>query len=90
MKIHVTYLAQLRRLTGTGREEVSLSAGSSLSDLLRALVQLHGERLAAVALGGAGEPHPSLLVFRGGDQVSGNVPLSEGDRVTLLTPMAGG
>jgi len=90
MKIHVTYMSQLRRLAGRSSEEIVLDEGGRLADLLRRIVETRGPDFRAVAFDADGEPHLSLLAFRSEEQISADVVLADGDRVTLLTPMAGG
>lgn len=89
MTIRVTYLAQLRRLMRSTSDDVELSEGSTLSDLLHHLASMHREA-EAILLDREGNPHGSLLMFREEEQVDGKSVLTNGDRVTLLTPMAGG
>lgn len=81
MRVHVTYMAQLRRLTGKASEEVILAEDGTLRGLLARIGELHGAAAAP----------PTVLVFRGDEQVrEQTAALADGDRVTLLTPMAGG
>lgn len=84
MKVRVIYMAQLRRLVGVSDEEAELPSGSTLAALLRWIGTRHGAAAAALV------DQPSLLVFRGDEQTPRDALLAEDDRVTLLTPMAGG
>ncbi|MFO0965348.1 MAG: MoaD/ThiS family protein [Gemmataceae bacterium] len=79
MTIHLTYLAQMRGVTSKPGESMDLPAGATMLDLMARLEALYG-------------PAPPLLVFRGEEQaaLSREVTLTDGDRITLLTPMAGG
>lgn len=92
MRITVHYMAQLRRLAGVGQETLDVPAGLLIADLLLHLVQGHGDDYRQIVLDAAGQPHRSLLLFVGDDQVRCDSPrpLRDGDVVTLLTPMAGG
>ena len=90
MNIHISYMAQMRRLARKSSEQVTLDGGSRVIDLLRRLAEIHGPGFQAVALDAAGNGHASLLVFRSEEQISQDTPLAHGDRITLLTPMAGG
>lgn len=90
MKIHVSYMSQLRRLAGKGSEVVDLNEGGRLADLLCRIAEVHGPEFRAIALDADGKPHLSLLAFRSEEQLAADEILADGDRVTLLTPMAGG
>lgn len=75
-------MAQLKRLTGKQEEVVELSEGARLSNLLGRLGEVYGEAIRGVG----------MIVFRGEEQVrlEEDPGLAEGDRLTLLAPMAGG
>ncbi len=92
MKVTVQYLAQVKRAAGCASEAVELDDASSPRELVRRLAERHGEALRGLLLGPTGEPHASLLVFVGDEQVRWEPAreLRDGDVVTVLAPMAGG
>ena len=93
MKVRVQYTAQLRTALGRPEDEVELSDGTSLAELLAHLA----ERLDGASthlIGPDGRIHRSLLVIvndaaLASDDASRAV-LRCGDVVTLLPPIAGG
>ena len=89
MTVIVRYLAQLRRLAGRSIERLDLAGPCTLAGLVAALAERHPE-LSAVLVDDQGQGRPSVLVFVGDEQASPDRPLSDGDEVTLLAPIAGG
>ena len=45
MKVHVLYLSILRDVTGKKEEDIELSKGSSMKDLIAALLGIYGAKL---------------------------------------------
>jgi molybdopterin converting factor small subunit len=90
MKIQVEYTAQLRDCVGAEIETVALEAGATLASLLQVLARKHGDAASALLLDAAGQPSPSVLCFVELEQVDGSRILSDGETVTLLTPVSGG
>ena len=82
MKVHVRYMAQLRQAAGTSAEEVELKAPCPVEELLALLGRRHGE--------GLGRMSSTALVFVNDVQADRGTTLGDGDRVTLLAPIAGG
>lgn len=75
MRVTVHYRAQLRQAIGRPSEQLDVAIGATVGDLLKRL----GERSTA-----------GLLVFVNDEQADATQPLRDGDRVTVLAPMAGG
>ncbi len=91
MKIAVRYMAQLRQAAGVAAEVVELDEAGSLADLLRLLAERRGAELCRLLLANNGSPQPTLLVFVGDAQADvSRTTLTDGDEVTLLSPIAGG
>jgi molybdopterin converting factor small subunit len=92
MKVTVRYLAQLRDAAGRASEQVETGPEATAAQLLRRLAEAHGGRLGRLLLDAAGGAQPALLIFHGDDQVGPEqaLALSDGDVLTLLSPMAGG
>jgi len=89
MRVTVQYMAQLRRLAGGASETVEL-AGGTLGEVLRQLAGRHGPEFRAQVLAEDGGPQKALLLFVGDEPAGADRALRDGDRVTILTPMAGG
>lgn len=81
MLIDVEYTAQLRVKAGIPSEQFEIEDGAKLDDLLKAVA---GQHDIQEFLNG------SLLCFVGSSQADASHTLSDGDHVTLLTPISGG
>ncbi|MDP6490574.1 MAG: MoaD/ThiS family protein [Kiritimatiellia bacterium] len=81
MKVEVEYTAQLKVKTGVSADSYELDEGARVSDLIKAVAAQHdiAEFLPS-----------SLLCFVGGTQADDDQSLSDGDSVTLLSPISGG
>jgi molybdopterin converting factor subunit 1 len=81
IKVSVIYFAQVRELTGTGKEEVILEKESKLTNLISKIE----------------ENHPSLVKVKENIQfaincnlVRKNLSLKDGDQIAVFPPVAGG
>ena len=95
MRVKVVYLGLVRSKVGKREEEYEVETGSTLSDLLNGLAETYGESLKSIF--GADEENrldPTFIAtvngrlrdpLRGGD-----VMLSTGDTVALMTLISGG
>ena len=94
MKIRVEFEAQLRTALGEAKIELDLADGSSVLDALQATVARGPESFASHLLTGDGGVRSSLLVFVGESAVrpgeAASRVLTEGDRVLVMPPIAGG
>ncbi len=90
MHVTVHYFAQLHRAAGRADERVELEPGSTVTGLLARLGNLHGDAVRSMLLGADGTPRPSLLVFIDEQPADPEQQLVDDDKVTILTPMAGG
>jgi len=92
MRITINYWAQARQAAGIASEQVELAGPPSISELLRQLVQSHGDPLRRLVLNGDDKPHPSILLFIGEDQVLVDAArvVNPGEVLNILPPIAGG
>lgn len=91
MRATVHYLAQLKRATGRGSEQIELAGDAvTLRELLHALGTRHGTQVQALLLTPEGTPQPSLLFFVDEQQAAPESPVADGSEVVILAPMAGG
>ncbi|HYG76111.1 MAG TPA: MoaD/ThiS family protein [Planctomycetota bacterium] len=92
IRVRVTYCAQARAAAGVASDEVQLDGACTPGDLLIKVAELRGESLRRIILDSSGRPHPSVLLFVGGEQVPVNAALAlkDGDEIEIVPPMSGG
>jgi molybdopterin converting factor small subunit len=89
MRVTVEYLAQLKRAAGCAAEQVDFGGGT-LAELLRQVGDRHDDAFRSLLLTAELQPQKSLLFFVGEEPAALDRPLRDGERVTILAPMAGG
>ncbi len=92
MKIDVNYVAQLKTIRGRATETLELEQGATVRGVIDHLVRQQGTKLRDMLLNGDGTIRSSILIFVGDAQVNPECadPLTDGQTLTLLSPMAGG
>jgi len=92
MQITVQYESQARRAAGVNSESVDVPDSCSVSDCIGKVAQNHGEPLSSILVNSTGDVQTTLLVFLNDSQIvrSDKTTLSDGDTVTLMTPISGG
>ena len=92
MMITVYFTSQLKMAVGKSSESFELEDGATMNGLLDRLADKHGEAFRKLVFDAEGRLQPSLLLCRGDDQVErdDDVPLADGDSVTLLAAISGG
>lgn len=92
MVVTVEYTAQLKRASGSAREDFELDDSSSLVDLVNAITDRHGDELSRMLKAADGSPQTTIIPFVGDDQVRWDASdaLRDGVTVTLLAPISGG
>jgi MoaD family protein len=90
MRISVQYLAQLRHAAGVNEEQIELARPCQVRDLLLQVAQRHGDAVKRLLLDSSGAVHPAILIFVNDEQVDLPEIIRDGDRVTFLSPIAGG
>lgn len=92
--IRVQYLAQLRDAVDRAEEEVEISTGCTLAELLSSLAGRHGQSAAPHLVTPGGKPQRALLTIVNETTIpareAATTRLEEGDIVTLMPPIAGG
>jgi len=83
-------MAQLRVRMGCREESFELDNGSDLTGLLKVIAGKHGDEAHALLFGDDDAPAVTLLCFVASEQVEWDKALSDGDVVTLMTPISGG
>ena len=77
----VAYFARAQELAGVGEEEISLNTGADVEQLLSEVLRIHP---------GLREIKQIIRTLVNGCVMLDNVPLKDGDRVTLLPAVGGG
>lgn len=90
MKVIVRLQAQVRQLAGRATIELELPEGSTVTDAIRRLAESGEDALRRLLLTGTAQVQPTLLLFRGDQQVGSADLLEAADELTILSPMAGG
>jgi molybdopterin converting factor small subunit len=92
MKVTVEYTAQIRRAAGVSVEDYSVGEGCTADALLRQIADRHGNDLGRFLVTESGQPQSTLLAFISDSQIrwGEDTPLSDGQTVTLLSPISGG
>jgi molybdopterin converting factor small subunit len=92
MQVNLEYTAQLRRAAGVRWELIELPEAATLQDALHAAVARHGAEFQRQVLTPSEARQPTLLCFRGEQQVStaANPILQAGETITLMSPISGG
>ncbi len=92
MQVTVEYAAQIKRAAGVPSDVIEIEANAALAAVAKAVAALRPESLSDILLDEAGDPRPSILAFRGEQQARWDdpEPLSDGDTITLLSPVSGG
>jgi MoaD family protein len=92
MKISFEYFAQVRKATGTEKEELDLAEGTELQAALDSAAGKHGADFRSLVLDDSGSLRPSMIVLINGQATKRDEArkLAEGDSIALLSAVAGG
>ena len=93
MQVTVEYAAQIKQIAGVAREVIELDGPCPVAEVALRVAASRSEGLAEILLGEDGQPRPSILVFRGEDQVRWDdteTLVEDGETITLLSPVSGG
>ncbi len=91
MTLTVNYLGQLRNFAGVESESRDVESGDVM-DVIRSLGDAYGEDFARVLLADDGSLRPSVMILVNDNPVQKDAlpALNDGDRLTLMTAIAGG
>ncbi len=93
MQVTVEYAAQIKRVAGVAQDVIQLDAPCPVAEIARLAAANHGDSLAEMLFDENGQPRPSILVFKGEDQVRWDdttTRVGDGETITLLSPVSGG
>lgn len=88
--IAVEYTAQVKRAAGLAAESFCLAAGCDVQQLIVQVAEKYGSPMRVLLLDPQGQLQPTLLLFIGDRQVHPTTTLSDGDCVSILSPISGG
>ncbi|MDO5977413.1 MoaD/ThiS family protein [Flavivirga spongiicola] len=92
MNIKLRFTAQIKDVVGNGADTIVVNDGAKLQDLLKKIAGKYGEKFESILFDeNNGYRHSNLIVINQ-SQISyeDNVTLTEGDEVTLMSPISGG
>ena len=92
MNVTVKFVAQARAAAGVSSESVDVPEAATPGSLLKQLAERHGDSMRGLLLDGDGNPHRSVLLAVGDEQVRVDDPreLKAGDVISIMTPISGG
>ena len=92
MKISVSLWGQLKQNAGVGEVCIELAGETgTVEAVLRELVRQHESALGKLLVNEEGELRKSTLVFRGDTQITSPAEaVSDGDSITVMSPISGG
>ena len=90
--IYEEHQKDIAQIIGTAEEEIGMSQGKRLKDLVEDLTHRHGEAFSKYVLDEQGDLLPAVVICLNDQQVSlgDNAPLTEGASVMFLTAISGG
>lgn len=94
MQVQITLYGAMRVIAGQPRVDLPFASPSiTLSSAIEALITAY-PRVRSYVLDASGALHASIRVIRNDERVIADdllaIPLYDGDRIALLSPMAGG
>lgn len=92
MRITIQFMGQARVAAGCERTTVEVGPAATPGAAVRAAAERHGDALCAFLFHEDGRPRRSVLLAVGPRQVAWECdePLTDGDCLTVLPPIAGG
>ena len=92
MKVTVTYYGQFRQVAGVEKEAVDIDEGGGIADVAAKLVEKHGEAVQNILLTQDNKVRGNLLVTVNDESIDADnqVPLKDGDEISLHTALSGG
>jgi molybdopterin synthase sulfur carrier subunit len=92
MRIQTSYFAQIRQAAGADGAALELNDGATLAQALRAAAERHGDAFRKMLFDDSGRLRPSMILLVNGVPAAGGLEtvLTNGDAVSLFSPVAGG
>lgn len=89
MEVIVAFTTQLKASLGKSEQSVKLESGATVQSAIDSLAEQHADSFSQFVLSD-GKLIPSMLLSVNDRQVDTTAPLSDGDRLTLLSAISGG
>ena len=92
MQLKIRYETLLKRAAGVARQSIDVAETQDVRDIVGELASQANNKVRSMLVDAAGNMQPSLLIFANDCQVnaSDSCPLSDGDEITLMSPISGG
>ena len=92
MKLRVEYEAQVKKAAGVASEDLEIEDASTLSSVLQKITESRGDALHSMLLDSEGNLQKAILLFHGDRQIrwDESPEFSDGDVLTILSPISGG
>lgn len=92
MKIELEFTAQIKRALGRGKAALEAPDGASLSDVVDLIARRYADQTGGVLFLDDSRINPSVAIFVNDVQIrtAESCTLTDGDRVTFLSPISGG
>ena len=92
MKITFKYFAQSRQLAGQDTESIEVNEGINVIDALTTAAEKYGDAFKTLVLEDSGNIRPSIMVLLNEAPIphGENPVLSEGNVISIFSPVAGG
>lgn len=92
MQLTIRYETLLKRAAGVAVQTFEIAGPCDVREVVRQLANEAGDAVRPMLLDASGQLQPSLLLFVNDEQVVGDThqTITEGDEVTLMTPISGG
>ena len=88
MKVTFSYFAQIRKTAGTESETVEVPDGVTVVEALKSVD--HGDEFRGLLFDESGALRPVILFVVNDVPAASDTVLSDGDRVQIFSPVAGG
>lgn len=92
MKLTIEYKTQIKSAAGIAREDIELEGDCTLKAAVQHVAQKHGDPLKKMLLDPEGHLQKAILLFLKDQHInwSDSPELTDGDVITLFSPISGG
>lgn len=92
MQLTIRYETLLKRAAGVASQTFEFDEASGVGAVVVQLASQTNDKIKSMLVDASGSVQPSLLIFVNDRQVTASeaVSLSEGDEITLMSPISGG
>ncbi len=92
MQLTIRYETLLKRATGVATQTLEIAEPCDVREVVKQLAEEVGDSVRPMLLDSSGQLQRSLLLFVNDQQIVGDMQctVTDGDDVTLMTPISGG